>query len=145
MHLKLAALTLFFAACASAPEPTAVDPEAERFEEARRAVVDLRAQVARMNARVGVLRQAIQDRDPLADWGQLVCLEGRMPSLNGFVQRGERAYDNYREAFIASDRDRAQTRLAQIRLAEEGLKRQLALARSCASAAALSVPFEPEG
>ncbi|TNF38180.1 MAG: hypothetical protein EP329_01190, partial [Deltaproteobacteria bacterium] len=122
-HARRAALALALAvltglgACAHATTPAriaeddpALDAEVftalspgDRLALAGQRVVALRSTLARVSSRIDTLRDAVRTRDALADWGQLVCLEERLPDVRGFVQRGERAWDALREALRTGD------------------------------------------
>lgn len=94
-------------------------------------VMSLRKTLARVFARIEGLREAVRARDALADWGQLVCLEGRVPDVQDYARRGERAWDGVRSAILEGDVELAWTRYELLRIARLGVSKELAAARAC--------------
>lgn len=106
-------------------------PPARRYDLGRQALVDLRVAVARIRGRVEGLRETVRERDPRADFEQLVCLEERMGSVDRFATRGEHAYDAFADALNRDDLDRAGIRLRSLVIAREGIEAQITEARGC--------------
>lgn len=102
-------------------------------------VMALRTSVARVRGRIEGLRAAVRERDAAADWSQLVCLEGRVPEVEVFAGRGERAWEAFRGAVLRGEAEAAWTRFELMRLARLGVTQALAEARSCGAARPVAV------
>lgn len=111
----------------------------DRLALAGERVMALRTTLARVFARIEGLRDAVRTRDALADWGQLVCLEARVPEVQGYARRGERAWDALREAILEGDTGLAWTRYELLRIARLGVSKELAAARACGAVSAGAV------
>ncbi|PKN57402.1 MAG: hypothetical protein CVU56_11100 [Deltaproteobacteria bacterium HGW-Deltaproteobacteria-14] len=103
----------------------------DRLALAGERVMALRTTLARVFARIEGLRDAVRMRDALADWGQLVCLEARVPEVQDYARRGERAWDALREAIREDETELAWTRYELLRIARLGVSKELGAARAC--------------
>ncbi len=144
--MLLAALMLVLGAsgCASSDSPTYVidiSPDGlSAPEQAQRAIDSVRANRSRLVARRDVLREAIIAQDPASDMQQLTCAEARLPHLERFARRAERAFSDFRDARRFGDDEMLEHRLAVLQTAARGASMELSRVRSCRELRLASTP-----